>query len=317
MGLTVPGKSWSFSTTTAPTGFALSIVSHAKGANGGKATATSGKGGGGDAISLDGANGGSATATGGDGENSYITYLGKPIGPAGDGGKAFLLGGGGGGGTADCVAGSTSVRGGNGGAGGTGSGKGGNGGTQGASFGADAAIDASSFGNGGNGGRGVPPGGAGAAGADSRTGQITTKNSFAAGIPGAACPGTAASYNGTWNGTANLVPNSTALSGAPANVLALPTCAGSSVDYTEQIAVNFGSNGSGTVQMNDTPQFQRTYNGMLAANGTFVSSGSFPFFDALIPTYLKVTFVNGSTITFVETSLWGTCANTYSGTLNK
>jgi hypothetical protein len=52
----------------------------------------------------------------------------------------------------------------------------------------------------------------------------------------------------------------------------------------------------------------------------FATTGSFQFFGVPIPSVISLT-VNGSQLTFVETTVWGTgssqCANTYGGTLTK
>lgn len=96
-----------------------------------------------------------------------------------------------------------------------------------------------------------------------------------------------------------------------------PSCQGSDSAYGESATVNLSSNGAGTITLTDTPNFQRVYqvNGVTALNQMITANGTFSFLGASVPGTLSVTFTSTTSMTFSEKTNWGTCSNTYMGTL--
>jgi hypothetical protein len=116
--------------------------------------------------------------------------------------------------------------------------------------------------------------------------------------------------NGTLNGDMTLEAN--VQSGVHA------ACAGSTQKYGENAVVNVNASGTGTITLNDTPGFQRIYNVTVTAlNQAVTSQGSFLFFGAPIPGSMTATFTSATQMTLRETTTYGSCANTYSGTLTR
>jgi hypothetical protein len=131
------------------------------------------------------------------------------------------------------------------------------------------------------------------------------------------CPGSG-TYNGTYTGHASLGANSLAPTNVPTNVNALPQCAGSTAEYAQSMTTSFDGLGAGSVQMTDTPGFPRAYPGTITATGTFMSSGTFPYYGTSVPGWIGMKFAaDGKTRTFSETTQWGSCANTYTAMRTK
>ena len=95
-------------------------------------------------------------------------------------------------------------------------------------------------------------------------------------------------------------------------------CAGSDAKYGENAVVNVNASGVGTVTLNDTPGFTRVYNiTVTALNQTVTSQGTFSLFGAPIPGNITAVFTTVNQMTLKETTSYGSCSNTYSGTLNR
>jgi hypothetical protein len=119
-----------------------------------------------------------------------------------------------------------------------------------------------------------------------------------------------ASINGTYTGPVGLT-------GIPApGAIQLSPCSGASLGYAESILIAIDTTGSGTVTLTDSPSFPRQYTVTVPPALAFSSSGTFPFLGSPIPGWLSIT-VSGSTAAFVETLQYGSCTNSYGGTLRK
>jgi uncharacterized membrane protein YgcG len=96
-------------------------------------------------------------------------------------------------------------------------------------------------------------------------------------------------------------------------------CAGSEAKYGETVSVTLDANGSGTITLDDTPNFQRVYNvtGVTGFGVTVKGSGTFSFFGAPIPGTLSVMFTSMTSLTMTETTTYGSCSNTYTGTMTR
>ena len=117
-------------------------------------------------------------------------------------------------------------------------------------------------------------------------------------------------YNGRWKGDALISP------------LSLPifrplACAGSDQKYGETMTINVDASGSGTATITDSPGFDRAYNVTIPQTLTFSGSGTFSFLGAAVPAKLSATLNSVAQLTFTETTTWGSCSNTYGGTLTK
>jgi hypothetical protein len=121
------------------------------------------------------------------------------------------------------------------------------------------------------------------------------------------------SYNGTYKGDANLQP----LLGQLRFVSPASSCAGSLAAYGETATINVNASGAGTFTMTDTPNFDRAYQVTIPSNLTFSSSGTFSFLGLAVPGKLSVTINSASKLTFQEATTYGSCTNTYGGTLTK
>jgi hypothetical protein len=120
-------------------------------------------------------------------------------------------------------------------------------------------------------------------------------------------------YNGMWKGDANLQP----LLGQLRFVSPAASCAGSLNAYGETATINVNASGAGTFTMTDTPGFDRAYQVSIPSNLTFSSSGTFSFLGLAVPGKLSVTISSTSKLTFQEATTYGSCTNTYGGTLTK
>jgi hypothetical protein len=120
------------------------------------------------------------------------------------------------------------------------------------------------------------------------------------------------SINGTYTGAATLTTNTA----TPGTLGTLPTCAGSSTEYSEGISLSFNSSGVGTAAMMDATSFPRSYSLTLNSSLMATATGSFPFLGTTVPGWISMT-ATGTTLTFRETTQFGSCANSYAGSLTK
>ena len=81
------------------------------------------------------------------------------------------------------------------------------------------------------------------------------------------------SINGTYTGAASLTTNTA----TPGTLGLLPTCAGSSTEYSEGILLSFNAAGVGTAAMMDATSFPRSYSLTMNAMFMATASGTFPF----------------------------------------
>jgi len=114
-------------------------------------------------------------------------------------------------------------------------------------------------------------------------------------------------FNGIWKGSISL---------------AALSCAGSQADYGETLTINVNSSGVGTLTATDSPGFDRQYAVTIPSSASFTSQGVFSFGGQQVPGQIAVTIAagtsNGTTsLTYTETTNWGSCTNTYGGTLTK
>jgi len=87
--------------------------------------------------------------------------------------------------------------------------------------------------------------------------------------------------------------------------------------YGESLTVDVNSQGAGSITVQDTPQFDRRYTVTIPASLAVSASGTFSFLGASIPGQLSVTFASPTQLTFQETTTYGSCSNSYGGTLTK
>jgi hypothetical protein len=152
---------------------------------------------------------------------------------------------------------------------------------------AGGAAVAIAAGKGGGGGSGTPGGG-------SSTG----------GTGGGAAPFDPSTLNGTFSGPVRLQGSS--------------TCQGSDSEFMEKVTLDLNKSGSGTMRLDDSPSFPRSYNvsGVSGLNVSVTSSGTFPFFGASIPGTITFVFPTANTINITETTTWP-CTNVYAGAVTK
>ena len=94
-------------------------------------------------------------------------------------------------------------------------------------------------------------------------------------------------------------------------------CAGSTPSYGETMVINVNASGAGTATMKDTANFDRPYSVTIPSSLSFSAQGTFSFLGAPVPGQLSVTINSVTQLTFQETTGYGSCSNTYGGTLTK
>jgi hypothetical protein len=156
--------------------------------------------------------------------------------------------------------------------------------------------------------------------------SIMKRTSILAAIGGGAVTGIAITHAGGSDtppsaSTGTTIPSFLPFAGTLTGPMTLATdartCAGSSEEYTENATVSLDRSGTGTLQLQAA--FMRVYHLAVAANNTFTDNETFTFLGQPVPSGVtgSFTFASASsgTLTLQESTTFGSCTNTYRGTL--
>lgn len=102
-------------------------------------------------------------------------------------------------------------------------------------------------------------------------------------------------------------------------LLASQRCTGSTQKYLERIHIKTDRPGTGHLKTLERPDFERDYSIKIPPSKTFTSEGTFSFYNLKVPGKIRVTIkkMRPTEILYRETTDYGTCKNTYAGTLTK